>query len=319
MPLLQAVWVVLILGLGLAELRPPQVLFTAQTALPKPANDTTNYAPKWSPDGTRLVFYRRMQGSWGLYITDADGAHVRHLSTDATNAYHPAWSPVGDVIAYDAADGANRDIFTIVLSEGLPRRLTRDASRDVMPTWAPDGREIAYVSDRGGSPQLWAVGIDGARSRRITQDFAAESILRPAWSPDGRWIAFSAVAPGDAGRRRLYIVSQAGGQPRPITPVGDAANPSWSPDSRRLAFDATLDGTEDSGRGKYEIFTVQWDGSNVQQLTANQLNDWAPAWSPDGKEIAFCRGLNNQYEVYRMLADGSRVVRVTRLVYPEQP
>jgi Tol biopolymer transport system component len=50
-------------------------------------------------------------------------------------------------------------------------------------------------------------------------------------------------------------------------------------------------------------------------LTENAVNDWAPAWSPDGSRIAFCSGMNNRYEIWVMDADGSNARRVTRLVY----
>ena len=48
----------------------------------------------------------------------------------------------------------------------------------------------------------------------------------------------------------------------------------------------------------------------------NKSTNYLPKWSPDGSKIVYCSGRDNQYEIYAMNSDGSKVVRLTRLVYP---
>ena len=87
----------------------------------------------------------------------------------------------------------------------------------------------------------------------------------------------------------------------------------WSPDGRRIAFVSNRDGDD-------EIFTMQADGSGLRQLTRNggprggvPVLDHSPAWSPDGRHIAFVSDRDGgETEVYRMRADGSAQVRLTR-------
>jgi Tol biopolymer transport system component len=56
-------------------------------------------------------------------------------------------------------------------------------------------------------------------------------------------------------------------------------------------------------------------GGEPRRLTSNRVNDWGPAYSPDGSRIAWCRGENDKYEIWLMDADGGGAQRVTRLVY----
>ena len=87
----------------------------------------------------------------------------------------------------------------------------------------------------------------------------------------------------------------------------------WSPDGRRLAFVSNRDGDP-------EIYLMNADGSGVRQLTRNSrtadgmpISDGAPAWSPDSRMLAFVSNRDGgEAEIYRMNADGTRQVRLTR-------
>lgn len=90
-----------------------------------------------------------------------------------------------------------------------------------------------------------------------------------------------------------------------ITNVIDSY-PMFSPDGKKIAF-------ESNRTGNFEIYTMNADGSNIQQLTYNTAFDGTPAWSPDGKQIVFASERDNDPEIYMMNADGSNQKRLTNI------
>ncbi|HEV7798847.1 MAG TPA: hypothetical protein VGO73_11855 [Pyrinomonadaceae bacterium] len=92
----------------------------------------------------------------------------------------------------------------------------------------------------------------------------------------------------------IYTVNPDGSSPIRLTDdQGHTHNPdgpsydfdqAWSPDGSKLAFTSNREGDS------FEIFTMNADGSNVQRLTNNSIDEGQPAWSPDGTRIAFTRG-----------------------------
>lgn len=118
----------------------------------------------------------------------------------------------------------------------------------------------------------------------------------------------------DSGGDLELVRMAADGSVRPVTAnrVDDFGG-VWSPDGRTIAFVSSRDGDD-------EIFTVRADGTGLRQLTRNSVLrggvpalDHAPAWSPDGRYLAFASNRDGgEMEIYRMRADGTAQVRLTR-------
>ena len=191
------------------------------------------------------------------------------------------------------------------------------------PRLSPDGRLIAYVVTRIDREEsvyrsaIWVVPVDGSEEpRQLTS--GARRDMSPRWSPDGKWLAFSSNREGEDEEKataQLYVMPTAGGDPRKLTDGKESVETfRWSPDSSRLAFarrvrDAAYD--EESPRKRaprrftrvfYKLDSVGWVGDRrkhlfvvdvdggpdtERQLTHGDCENDAPAWSPDGKRIAF--------------------------------
>jgi TolB protein len=142
---------------------------------------------------------------------------------------------------------------------------------------------------------------------RITQDGHFKQ--RPAWSPDGKQLAF---ARHRAAEILLYVCAADGSNERRLTernePEYDAV---WSPDGSRLAF--AFDKTAPN-QGDIDVYTVSADGKDLQPVATSEgklsHEEW-PAWSPDGKWIAYTSTRDDNQELYIARPDGSEKRRLT--------
>ena len=132
---------------------------------------------------------------------------------------------------------------------------------------------------------------------------------RPAWSPDGKWLAF---ARHQGAKIELYLRAGDGSMEKRLT---DGADPEFdavfSPDGKRLAF--ALDKASPN-QGDMEVYTIGLDGKDLKPVATGQgklSHEESPAWSPDGKWIAWTSTRDGNQELYYSAPDGSNVKRVT--------
>ena len=103
------------------------------------------------------------------------------------------------------------------------------------------------------------------------------------------------------GPRNIYVMDDDGTDVQRLTfteePQADGG-PIWSPDGTRIVFERDV--SKNPRQQKYEIFLMDTDGTNVQQLTDNHAFDGSCTWSPDGHHIAFGSYRNKGYDIYVM-------------------
>lgn len=198
----------------------------------------------------------------------------------------PTLSPDGNSIAFSSDHNGSFELYTKQLTFGAREvQLTSDGQQNFQPAWSPDGRLIAYCSrNRGG---IWIVPASGGTARQL-----AEFGSRPRWSGDGNTVVFQSYAITDLGANArdamppstIWIVPLQGGDPTPVTQVGNPpgghGSPCWSPDGKRIVFTAS-----DFVSGG--LWTVSIKGDELKQLDHNLSFD--PIYSPDGETIYYAR------------------------------
>ena len=217
---------------------------------------------------------------------------------------------------------------------------------------SPDGERVAF-SVRTVTPErdgyrsaIWLVPFDGSvEATRLTGGPGQDTL--PRWSPDARTLAFVSdrAAPEKAdGKKRkpknIFVLSLDGGEARQITTFDDdCGDIAWSPDGRRIVFtvkDAKAEGADDdaaprvyermryktdegylSDQRRRHIWIVDVAGSEPWRLTDGDWDDQHPAWSPDGREIAFVsnrsadRERNTVADIHVASVTDGKVRRVT--------
>lgn len=248
------------------------------------------FGPVLSPDGETLFFARRTGGSGGTFPNvqvarrDMATGDIDQLTQAEWGGVRPQLSPDGRSLVYATRRDARTGLRIRDLRTGADRSLVwpvqRDAieggasSRDFLPRYdfTPDGREV--VTTRDG--KILAVTVETGAERVIP--FQADVVL--PLGPD-------LTAP--------YRVEQGPVRARLIQ------SPTLSPDGRRAAFSVLT-----------HVYTMDLASGQPRRLTGEDVRGFKPAWSPDGRWIAYVTWETDGGHIWRTRADGrGRAERLT--------
>jgi len=258
---------------------------TAQIAIDvRPIKKITNIEssyPYWSPDGTMIVFQsNRMDDDSEIYTMNADGTNVKRLTFSKGPDESPIWSPDGKYILFASYRNGDSEIYLMDIDGKGQRNLTNHPAYDGHPNFSPDGTKIIFNSSR---------------------------IMSPNHSLDSSFTRTSNI--------ELYEMNLDGDQVKQITDYWSwDTYPDISPDGGKIAFRRrTVTDILGKKIGNSEVFIANRDGSQAYNISNHSGHDGWPAWSPDGKKIAFAsdRERSDNWQIYTINIDGTGLKRLT--------
>ena len=231
-------------------------------------NGNINLFPSWASDGRRMLFSTYTEDRLKIYIYDFAEKRMTSLSSFKGLNFAPCWSPDGTKICMSLSKDGNAELYLLDLNTRKMHRLTNNSAIDTSPTFSPNSREIAFVSDRSGNPQVYVMDTHGGNVRRLT--YHGNYNTSPAWSPRGDILAY--VSREKDNSQQIYVTDPTDYSPVRLTYLGNNEEPGWSPDGLHMVFTSNR-------TGRYELYTMNWDGSRLRKLT-NGITANAPDWSP---------------------------------------
>src|SRR5579872_859448 len=253
--------------------------------------------PRISPDGKWVAYtvtttsLAKDEDEQRVWMVPFAGGDAIALTSEGVSSGHPEWSPDGKYLAFlSARKGGTTQVWLLNRLGGEATQLTDFPQAVDSIAWSPDGKRLALVMRDATRDELEAAK-DREEGDKSGEKVEKEKKAAKPWVIDRLQFKADEVGYLDHRRTHLYVFDVASKKSTQVTSGDfDDAGAAWSPDGTKLAFASNR--TADADRNyNDDIWVVAADntdkGAQLTQITTNPGEDHSPAWSPDGKWIAY--------------------------------
>jgi len=242
-----------------------------------------NYNPRWSGDGDHIVFNSKRSANIhfeAIVMADANGDN-EHLLLE--HGLWPVFSPTDDTIAYSfdtvlPGFGGNYDIALLDVTTKVTKLFKEDTSfSEIVTDWSPNGKSLLVNSYKGTTNRKLVINIELVNLANSSRVKLTEGPISHSgrFSPDGQSIVYvhedSSTATFSV--TNVYIMNIDGSGKRNVTnsQTISAISPAWSSDGSKIIF-VNSEGRNQSGELKYNVYSINIDGTGMVQLTRDSDN-----------------------------------------------
>jgi len=280
----------------------------AQTPAPRPITIDDYFQiqavhdPQLSPDAQWVAYAvdkasrKPDKTETRIWMIPTTGGDALPMTAEGVTSEHPRWSPDGKSLAFiSARQGSKPQVWLLNRQGGEAQRLT-----DLVPylidfAWSPDGHKMVLLLKDPKPEDLEAAKhkpADASEASTSEENSSEDKKSTKPWVIDRLQFKLDEVGYLDRRRAHLYVFDIAKKSLTQITSGDfDDSEPAWSPDSKLLAFTSNRSTPDPDATYNTDIWTVSASntdkGAHLTQVTTNPGIDMSPAWSPDGKSIAY--------------------------------
>lgn len=234
---------------------------------------------------SKIVAVQKVGKKKQLYSQWCDGTGGAVIKGGGDLVLNPAWSPDGKKIAFVSYWRNNPDLYILDLLTYKVELFSSHKGINVTPCFDPTGRKLAYTLSKDGDPEIYLSPLAGGQPDRLTKSWATDT--SPSLSPDGRKLAFCSSR---AGTPQIYLMDLGTRKVERLTFQGTYnSEPVFSPKGDMIAF---IHLAEDR---RFHVALIKTDGTRMRVLPGTGRGDESPAFSPDGRLVAFASSDGNIY------------------------
>lgn len=239
-------------------------------------------------------------GYLDLYISTSSDQPL-NVTNDKYVDYGVKWSPDGSFILFAKQVNKQYDLYLYNVNLKATEQLTKDTLDQYGPSFSPDGKSILFVSNIDHKQyEIYLMNLTSKKTTRITYNDRLDG--SPTFHPDGNRIFYTSFMDRDTANKitnsEIFVTDTLGSYSTRITNrIGNDGALDISPDGKTIVCHYFIN-------GKADIYTMSLDGSDITQLTSDNLDNRWPRWTPDGKYIAYTRVAENS-DIWLMDKNGA--------------